>query len=1147
MADQYNDTSGKVAGVIDEDDPLAELARIIGYDRPAPSRPEETGAQVLAPAESAEIDLEAELLRELEPAYAETESREQPAAVTPPPFPDERASEAASFPFEQDEQDFEEAVSADPIAGLPDEPPFDPFSAQDEHPQPSAEVDEYLAQENWLASDNAEPAPAPESEIDLAEIDLPEDELYQALEDELTISEDDLVDEGSDGLAAAPVVPDFGDEELPAEETGPAPAAYEPASADFDETETVAYDEAETVAFAGPADEPEASEGDDFANVLAEWDAMVEGDEPAAETTAAYEEIPQDVATDDQQVAEIPSFLGTTPDDDSGDVLSGGNDDDILADMSRFELPVFGATVSVADHAASQDQAPVEAEDVPSLMLPGEFEVEAEAETALENDLTDFDDFDDFEDELSADLDAFSKQLETGEMVIEPVPAPVDEFPEIEADFDDAAEDFLADTDFDLVVEDFNPMDNPAESIEETFVSEAETETAPESEAAVAAPDGMEAVYSDFAQEDDEAVSADDGAPELDWMSGDENSVDEDDAAALEGAADAPLDATPQEEEPFDAFFPQQPVIAVPPVPLASAAEPVEPAMPQEVAAEEGESDDWLASLEAEMEEDVAEQEAELAAISSTKPGLPETEMAATEFADTELPEPDLSYGPADDTADIAFDQSAIADVEEAPGSVGDLEIPDMPVDEASEDDFDTVFESELDREFADLVEAEGHEDIASASPTAWYSSQNEAPAAEETYSDFESDLGFSGPADGGYRPHPQPVDADAPVASDGQANADDDRRKPLIAGIILGVALLLGGVAFGWNWIFGGSTGDDGPRIIMADKDPVKVVPENPGGAKVPNQDKAVYEKVEGNESGAASQPRLVDSAEEPVDVVQRTIDPDMLPLEGRDATETMDTSDTGKVEDRLTEGDTEAAAASGNADQVLSPRRVRTMIVRPDGTIVARPQEEVAAGAPAASATAEPAAGQDATALDTAIADPATAASEGGQAGTPAEQPAETAAAGQGEETADAEAPVRTVTTVPVTQTPVPTSRPAEQPVNVVGRVSGNGTVSEVASADPAAAAPAQTQAQAPANPGGYYIQVASQPSAEGAQASYQNLSRRYSSIIGGRGVDIQRAEIPDRGVYHRVRIPAGTREEANALCARYKSAGGSCIVTR
>ncbi|KJS18866.1 MAG: hypothetical protein VR78_03940, partial [Hoeflea sp. BRH_c9] len=95
------------------------------------------------------------------------------------------------------------------------------------------------------------------------------------------------------------------------------------------------------------------------------------------------------------------------------------------------------------------------------------------------------------------------------------------------------------------------------------------------------------------------------------------------------------------------------------------------------------------------------------------------------------------------------------------------------------------------------------------------------------------------------------------------------------------------------------------------------------------------------------------------------------------------------------------------------------------------------------------------------------------------------------------------------------------------------------EVATA-PATAAPA-------ANPSGYYMQIASQPSAEGAQASWNTLSSRYSSVLGGLSVDIQRADIPGKGVFHRVRVPAGSREQANALCSRYKAAGGSCFVSR
>lgn len=76
---------------------------------------------------------------------------------------------------------------------------------------------------------------------------------------------------------------------------------------------------------------------------------------------------------------------------------------------------------------------------------------------------------------------------------------------------------------------------------------------------------------------------------------------------------------------------------------------------------------------------------------------------------------------------------------------------------------------------------------------------------------------------------------------------------------------------------------------------------------------------------------------------------------------------------------------------------------------------------------------------------------------------------------------------------------------------------------------------------------MQIASQPTAEGAQSSYQDLARRYGSVLEGRGVSIVRADIDGRGTYYRVRIPASSRDEAIQLCTRYKAAGGSCFVSR
>jgi hypothetical protein len=80
-----------------------------------------------------------------------------------------------------------------------------------------------------------------------------------------------------------------------------------------------------------------------------------------------------------------------------------------------------------------------------------------------------------------------------------------------------------------------------------------------------------------------------------------------------------------------------------------------------------------------------------------------------------------------------------------------------------------------------------------------------------------------------------------------------------------------------------------------------------------------------------------------------------------------------------------------------------------------------------------------------------------------------------------------------------------------------------------------------------GAYVIQIASLPSEAEAQTSYAKLSSKFSSVIGGKGVDIKRAQIKNKGTYYRVRIPAGSRQEATALCERYKQAGGSCLVSK
>jgi cell division septation protein DedD len=99
-------------------------------------------------------------------------------------------------------------------------------------------------------------------------------------------------------------------------------------------------------------------------------------------------------------------------------------------------------------------------------------------------------------------------------------------------------------------------------------------------------------------------------------------------------------------------------------------------------------------------------------------------------------------------------------------------------------------------------------------------------------------------------------------------------------------------------------------------------------------------------------------------------------------------------------------------------------------------------------------------------------------------------------------------------------------------------------------------QAPAQAPRQPasaggaipaGAYVVQVSSQRTEEQAQAAFNDLQRRFGSVLGGVSPVIQRADLGDRGTFFRVRIPTASRDDAISLCERLKTAGGDCFVRR
>ena len=516
----------------------------------------------------------------------------------------------------------------------------------------------------------------------------------------------------------------------------------------------------------------------------------------------------------------------------------------------------------------------------------------------------------------------------------------------------------------------------------------------------------------------------------------------------------------------------------------------------------------------------------------------------------------------------LPFDPTMIAETDVGVSPVTELDVPQLPVIEKEkppvyQPDYDLDIDAEMAQLFGEPAAKPRAEELQTGVATAAVAASAVAQPVTQIndVDDFERAL-----EEDFRRSLNQPERMAIPV-DPGQANTlyagdgyDDETSRPrrglLIAASIAGLLLVGGGGVYAWSAFTGGGVGSGEPRVILADKEPVKIVPEEKGGKTVPNQDKAVYDRVAGDTANTPQQEQLVTSTEEPVDVVQRTLTPETLPFDGpEDGTETATAADD---ESRLLPGvdEPETATAETGSKPVVSPRKVKTMIVKPDGTLVAReetvsePVSETAGLDAKATATTGSAAG-GATANATIDAD-ASLRAEQATEGQPRSALAEVA-----DTPVEDTAPVRTVKTTTIgangttstdDKAPVPGTRPIDQPVNVVGTVTENGNVSgtQTAAATQTQQTAEQTQVAAVA-PGSYVIQIASLPSETEAQKTYNSLSSKFSGVIGGKGVDIKKAEIAGKGTFFRVRIPAGSREEANSLCTRYKSAGGSCLVTR
>lgn len=78
------------------------------------------------------------------------------------------------------------------------------------------------------------------------------------------------------------------------------------------------------------------------------------------------------------------------------------------------------------------------------------------------------------------------------------------------------------------------------------------------------------------------------------------------------------------------------------------------------------------------------------------------------------------------------------------------------------------------------------------------------------------------------------------------------------------------------------------------------------------------------------------------------------------------------------------------------------------------------------------------------------------------------------------------------------------------------------------------------------GFRVQLAAFPDANQAAATAAQLQKKLAPLLAGRKIAVIRAEIPNRGVFHRLQIGGfADRRAAQASCAAIKAGGQNCIL--
>ncbi len=247
-------------------------------------------------------------------------------------------------------------------------------------------------------------------------------------------------------------------------------------------------------------------------------------------------------------------------------------------------------------------------------------------------------------------------------------------------------------------------------------------------------------------------------------------------------------------------------------------------------------------------------------------------------------------------------------------------------------------------------------------------------------------------------------------------------------------------------------------------------------------------------------------------------------------------------------------------NSEAGLANRRVRTVTVRPDGTIISG-DDGVAGGAVLpvaqpnlpdlpANAVNTVLSNTTVTALPTSAADSVnveTVTVNGSSVPFPKPRLTDRSALAALARSTVAGAQLPVSTGVSVSNEPATSSSAA---VDLIANTAASAVapVVNIVEPTPVVEAPVATTPVAAApttvsNPQAY-VQLASQRSQSIANQTARDLQARYASALNGGQLAVRRVDLGTRGVYYRVQLPTSTLRSANSICNAVKNSGGDCF---